>query len=119
MAARNWTTIEAGKLRHYVGLERFVKVGSTARGLPEGQFRQVASNVPATVEPLSGRQAEIARQLVATATHRVTMRWRDGVEPKMVVTFQGRRLTVGHVSDGDFRKRYLELTCTEQVDGAT
>jgi len=118
------TTLRAGNLRHHLRLDRYVETGTGDRGQPVGDWHPVAASLAADVVSLSGRQAEIARQLVATATHTITIRYRPGVLPGQRLTgtsgqFAGREFVVGHVGDGDGRKHFLTLTTTEQVTGAT
>ena len=43
-------------------------------GHEEEAWQAIASNIPAIVEELSGRELERAKQLVAEATHRVIIR---------------------------------------------
>lgn len=117
-------TVRAGDLNNYLRLERYVETGTGDRGQPVGEWRPLASAVPAQVVSLSGKQAEVARQLVADATHAVTVRYRPGVLPGMRLVgtgdqFQGREFVIGHVGEADGRATWLVLTVTAQRTGAT
>lgn len=48
----------------------------------------LAANVPAHVEPLTGREAFQAQSIVATLSHRVTLRYREDVTQAMRVVFK-------------------------------
>lgn len=111
--------IEAGSLRHYVTIEHKVEVAKGQRGDPKGIWTALYEDVPALIEALTGKQLEITRQLVPTATHRVTLRYHAGVTAQMRVAYRGKYLNVEYVAEGDYRLRYQELTCTEQRGGAT
>lgn len=111
--------ILAGKLRHYVAVERNVKTSSGDRGQPVSNWVAVCSNVPAWIQPRSGSQREVTHQLTGVATHSITMRYRPGVLPGMRVTYQGRIFAIGWAGTGDERKHWLTLDVTEQVTGAS
>lgn len=111
--------VRAGKLRHVGDIQHFVQTGVGDRGQPLGDWRLLTASVPLTVEPLSGKAGEVARQLVAQATHTIKMRYHAGVQPLMRVVVQGRYFNVGWVDEGDFRRYSLELLVIEQQTGAT
>lgn len=111
--------VQSGRLRHTVVIERHVNTGTGSRGQAVGEWQAAYSSVAAEVTPLSGRQLEITRQLVATATHTIRIRYRPGILPGMRVVFRDRTFAVGHVGDGDMKLHYLDLTTTEQQTGAT
>lgn len=68
------------------------------------------------IEALSGRKLELARQLVPTCTHVVTLRYSPLVTVRDRVIYKGRKLYVGHLNDVEERRVRLELTCTERID---
>ena len=111
--------IRAGKLRFYASIDQRTVTGQGDRGQPVGSWVELYPRVACDLVPLSGDQLEITRQLVAKASHKVTIRYHAGITAGMRVTYQGRHFVIGHVGDGDFRKHYLELTCVEQATGAT
>lgn len=113
--------MRAGQLRHSVTLQR---PGGTqdALGQRVTTWTDVAT-VNAKVEPLTGRDAFLARQMQASTTHRVTMRWMavlrdmdaswrvlwaqpDGRDPRLLILSEPPK-------DIDERDRVLELMCTE------
>lgn len=80
----------------------------------------IATSVPAKVVPLSGTRAEIARQLVPTATHQVELHYRSDIPAgpsgaiRHYVMLGSRTLRIGHVANVEERNRKLVLTCTEE-----
>jgi head-tail adaptor len=65
---------------------------------------------------LGGRQAEIGRQLVATASHRIVMRHMPGIGPKHRIKFGSRIFNVGHVRNVEELDNVLEITATEELN---
>jgi SPP1 family predicted phage head-tail adaptor len=111
--------IKAGKLRHLANVEVFTKSGAGDRGQPIGRWVPLLVNVPCEIRALSGAEAETARQLVAKATHKVSMRYHSGVAPTMRIVWQGRTMGIGWADEGDFKRNTLELLVVEQQTGAT
>lgn len=111
--------IQAGKLRQHADLEHFAKTSTGDRGQPVGSWVVLYYSVPMELVPLSGRQLEIARQLVATATHRANLRYHASVTAGMRLVYQGRHFAIGWVGEGDFRKHDMHFLVTEQTTGAT
>ena len=108
--------MRAGMLRHVVTL---IETGGEPAMTDTGDWTAAKTNHGdhrARVEPLSGRDLEIARQTQPNADVRVTMRW-PGVRvgPGWELTFEGRTLYVRHVQDVDERGRMLVMLCGEDV----
>lgn len=86
------------------------------------QVRGIVVNDPAIgtlvrckIDTQQARKTEIARQLVPTATHVVTMRYRPfDVDLQRIVFKSGRVLNVASAIDVQERHVRLELVCTEQ-----
>ena len=105
--------LEAGALRHRITLQ-------SATDTPDGGggFTTVWTDVAtvwAAIEPLKGREQLHAAQLETPVTHRVTLRYRAGVTPKMRVKFGTRVFNIRAVIDAEERHRTLELMCEEGV----
>lgn len=61
-----------GAFRHFVDIIGPVS-NTDDRGTPQGEPPVLMRSVPCAITHLSGREGEIARQVVATATHQVDM----------------------------------------------
>jgi SPP1 family predicted phage head-tail adaptor len=73
--------MRAGLLRHRITLQR--PVGTNDEwGEPSPLWEDVVS-VAAAIEPISGREFFSAQQVQADVTTRITIRWRNGIEPAM------------------------------------
>lgn len=101
-----------GELRHRVEIGRYVQ-GTDQFGDPiPPQWEQVCE-VWAAVEAITGRLYFEAQQTAEQSDHRVTIRWRSGIEPGMVVRYDGREFTIQAALDREGRRRWLELICRE------
>lgn len=74
--------MEPGRLRHIVDIEAPIEtVNST--GEIEWPFAVWAASVRASIEDLSSRERELARQVAGEVTTRIRIRYRPGVTEKM------------------------------------
>lgn len=78
---------------------------------------QVAT-VRAKIEALTLRELYAAQQKISEVTHRVTIRWMDGIAAGMLVWFHGRQFQIQNVNNVDERNVRLELLCLERDDSA-
>ena len=103
--------MRAGQLRHRVTLEQ--RANQRTRGIVTETWgaEQV---LWANVEPLTGRELERARTVVANATHKVTMRYRSSITARSRLVFDNRILNIEAVRNVDERNRELILTCVDQ-----
>lgn len=101
-----------GDLRHRVEVGRYTG-GTDQWGDPVPVQWQPVCTVWAAVEALSGRLYFEAQQTAQQSDHRVTIRYRKGIEPGMVVRWDGRELEIQAVLDREGRRRWLELLCRE------
>jgi len=79
----------------------------------------VASNVPAKIEFISGRNVYTSETFVSQVTHRVTLRWMPGVKPQQEINFvdqegNTRNLQIMFIDNPDQRNLMLILNCLER-----
>ena len=101
-----------GQLRHRVEIGRYVEAQDPNTGDPTRSWQAVAT-VWAAVEGLSGQTYFAAQQTVERSDHRVTIRYRQDVQPGMIVRHTGRELEIQSALDVDGRRRWLTLICRE------
>lgn len=94
-----------------------------SRGQREGTATEVIADVPCSIETLSGRELETARQLYAEAALRVRMigdsSWNLSPADYLVRDPEGTRIDIGHVSDPEKTGDYeYTLLCAEEVAAA-
>lgn len=69
----------------------------------------------ASVVPLSGKELERAREVIANATHEVRVRYRVGITTQKRIFHDERILNIESVRNVDERNRELVLICVEQA----
>lgn len=107
--------MRAGWLRHRVEI--------LAKEAEQNSFGEevvtwvTAGMVWASVEPLRGREYIEAKQGQVEVSHRVVMRWREGVSAEMRLRIhEGRMLEIESVINPLERGERLELMCREAVE---
>lgn len=102
-----------GNLRHRVTLQQLSRIDDGAGGYIETWI--AVATVWADVYPLKGQELYQAQQVQANLSHRVTIRYRAGVEPSMRLQYGTRTLAIEAVIDPEERHRELILMCSEVV----
>jgi len=100
-----------GDLRHRISLQELVSIPDGMGGFSE-EWQDVAT-VWASVEPLRGQERYLAQQTLQEVTHKVTMRYREGVSTRMRIFFGGRLFTIKAILDPEERHKWLEILCSE------
>ena len=103
--------INAGQLDKRVKIQQATEARD-AHGQPIETWSDLAS-VWASIEPLRGREFFAARQFQAETTHKVTIRHRAGIGPRMRLLFGSRVFRIEAVIDPRERHEALELMCVE------
>ena len=105
--------MRSGDLRQVLVLQS-PPSGVGDRGERTGSWTDVATG-RAKVESLSGDEVIQANQMAGQVTHRVTMRFRTGLNVKQRFKFGTRYLNVGYVNDIEERGRWVQCLCREDV----
>lgn len=104
--------VNTEQLRHLVELQSKVKTGTGTRGEAVYTWEtKCGGTVPAYVNPMGGRELELARQIVENATHKIIIRYVAGIDTTWRVLFDGTAYNIGNISDPEFRHRTLVLLC--------
>jgi SPP1 family predicted phage head-tail adaptor len=104
--------VDPGFLRVELALEAASLIPDGLGGHAES-WEEIAT-VFARLEPLSATSIFGADQTLETVTHRITMRWRDGVASGMRFTRAGRIFDIVTVHDPDETGRYLVCRVKEK-----
>ena len=105
--------MRAGQLRHRVTIQQAARVADGAGGATV-TWSTFATRW-AAVEPLNSDERLRADALETPITHRVRLRWLDGVRPDFRVSHDGRVLEIVGHTNTDERDRELVLMCKEQT----
>jgi SPP1 family predicted phage head-tail adaptor len=112
------TPLSAGELWHRVSITKTVEVDDGHGGFEETTVT-VASQLPANVEPLAGRDLQYAQQIEPRASYRVRIRFRADLSSAQTLTYhdnrRGDRLFEIVAPPLDVGERHwdLELLCRE------
>jgi SPP1 family predicted phage head-tail adaptor len=106
--------MRAGQLRHRVTIQQDTAAsdGQGGRTVTSGTL---VANLPAQVEPLSGRELLQAQAIGSQVSYRVRLRFREDITPRMRVvlpsTFGGATLQIHAVRIEDGQRQALVLDC--------
>lgn len=105
--------MKAGKLRHHVNIfTRNVNSTDSHGHYVLGDPVQLYSDIPASIETLTGREAELARQIVASADTKITLRWLPNITPICWIEWNGITYNINAINNIENRDRELRLTCS-------
>jgi SPP1 family predicted phage head-tail adaptor len=104
--------IDPGRLRHELTLEECTYLPDSFGGHTE-VWIEIAT-LFAMIEPVSARRVFGAGQSLEIVTHRVTIRWRDGIRSGMRFRKQGRIFSIVTMHDPDESGRYLVCQVKEE-----
>lgn len=102
-----------GKLRHLVSIQTSAETKDTF-GQPVLTWTTTAQRY-ASIEPLSGRELERARQIQPDITHKVTMRHYEGLNTKQRISFDSRIFYITQVLNPEERSLQTSILAIEQV----
>lgn len=107
--------IKAGKLIHKVCIEKKIVSRDTAGG-------EIVSWIPftyqwASIEPLIGKEFFAAQQWQFTASHKITIWYRAGIDPKTMRITWGSRVFNFSAPPLNTEERNIELViyCSESI----
>ena len=67
------------------------------------------------VSPIRGREVQQGAQVQDETMHRITIRYRTDITPKMRAVWGSRIMNIREVINPDEHKKYLQLTVDENV----
>ncbi|MEB1809030.1 MAG: phage head closure protein [Bacillaceae bacterium] len=110
--------INSGRLNKRIKLLVFTEPKDDAGGYvdewPNVGWEEIAT-LWASVEPLRGRDFYEAQQSQAEISHKVIIRYREGVERSQTINFKGRRFDIEYIINPNEKNQFLELMCVERL----
>lgn len=106
-------------MRHWLTFEQLVEDmdsdGSTVEAWVPAF--DISTTMPAEVAPLSGRELIAANSVQSKVTHRIRIRYRDGITAKMRAVEREAFYNIEAViPDQESGRRWLTLLCTSGVN---
>lgn len=110
-------TVGVGALRHrfVIEAERPAGDGGGGQGADPWANPITVATVWGTVMPLTGAETLRAAQLQARVTHRITIRWRDGILARNRIRLGGRVFNIRSIVNREERNRWLDILAEEGV----
>ena len=103
--------MRAGALRKRVSVQSVGSVLDNYGDLSDSWTTDAV--VWASIHPLTGLERETARELAGIVTHKVKIRYREGLTASNRVTYSGRTFQIESVKNWEHRDIFLELLCKE------
>jgi SPP1 family predicted phage head-tail adaptor len=103
-----------GRLRHKIDIE----VESTTQntfGEQTQSWSVFLNDISASISPISGREFFSADMVNAEITHKIRIRYRTGMHPKMRVKFGTRYFDIQAVINFEERNKEILLMCKEAI----
>ncbi|MFQ5774190.1 MAG: phage head closure protein [Kiloniellaceae bacterium] len=106
-----------GRLRHRLTIQAENPAADAGGGQGADPWADpiTVATVWGRVEPLTGGERLRAMQVQDRLSHRITIRHRPGITPRMRIVFGARVFNVRAVINPEERDRVLELLCEEGV----
>jgi len=103
----------ASDYRHYITIYLREALGLGDRGQTTYTMN-VVGTVYARITTLEGKKLDLARQVIASATHEIRIRYLEGVTPECDITFGDRVFEIGSVNNRNEVNFEMVLTCIER-----
>lgn len=116
LKARSQPRSRVGQFRTAACWERYSSQNLGSRGQAKPEYN-AGGTLYVYAERLQGRELERARQLFATATHRLSCQYVSGVNVKDRLTIGGQVHEIGSVEDVDNLRRTLKLLTATEDNG--
>jgi SPP1 family predicted phage head-tail adaptor len=103
--------IKISELRHTIKIQR--KEFSPDQEKALRQETTYSEEVRAKIEPLKSHDLYRANEIWPGTDHRIIIRYVEGVEQGMIVTWNAKSFEITHVTDEDYKHQWLEIMCKE------
>lgn len=107
--------MQSGQLRHRVSIQHLSGSVSDGVGNVRQTWTDVYTDIPASIEPIASRELYAAEKTETKNSHKITIRYMDGINSKMRVVFGSRMFNIDGILNKDERNISLEMVCAEQV----
>lgn len=107
--------MRAGQLRHQVTIQERIIEQDATTGAAVEYYKTKYECVPASVEPISGREFLSAEQLRAEVRAKVTIRSGLNIQPTDRILFLSKAYEIQTILDDPTFKRHQEIMVSEGV----
>jgi SPP1 family predicted phage head-tail adaptor len=106
----------APRLRHRVTIQNFATTQDSNTGAVADAWTNLHTGVPAEIWPMSGREFVAAQSIQAGVSTKITIRYLDGIEPRMRVLHGADVYSIKAVLPDPTLRRHLTLMCEVGVN---
>jgi len=104
----------AGMLEHPITIKTEVEVQDTKGDITK--TIQTHAEVYASIEPLTGREREIASKVDATVDHKITIHYCEGLNAKMHIVFGDKTFNIRWIQNPGMRNIVQMIYATEAFE---
>ena len=109
--------MRAGILRHMIDIEDATDTNDGMGGVTQ-VWSDLHTGLRAAIWPLSGNERLESDKLELAVTHKIRIRYREGIKTDMRVSFDSRYFNIKSVIVPDERRIMVEMLC-EEIDGGS
>lgn len=105
--------MKIAKLKQRISIEQLTRTSDGQGGFTEtwSLFAEVWSGI----EPSSASERFFAQRIESNVSHKITIRWLDGVKSEMRILFEGRIFQIHGVRRINEERWFMILDCIENV----
>ncbi len=108
-------TVQAGRFRFRITIQAKT-VGRDSSGGVTESWANFAKNVPAAIDPVTGRESVSSQQITANVSTEISIRWRPGITATMRILHGNDVYNVeGIVPDSGTGRKIITLLCTQRL----
>lgn len=101
----------AYKMRHRVTIQELQVLVDSNDGSQSEMWVILATKVPASIHPLSGKEFLAASAVQSTVNTRITIRYRDDLKPSMRVIHEGILYNIKAIIPDPTLRHHITLLC--------
>lgn len=106
--------MEAGRLRHIISIQQQV-TAQDSYGEPVDTWTDVYASIYASVDPISGKEFFSGEKFNMEISHKIRIRYKSGILPKMRVKFGSRYFDITNIINWQERNIFLDIMCKELI----
>jgi SPP1 family predicted phage head-tail adaptor len=114
--------VTPGELRHRIVIEQPTLLQPNAIGDVLKPLWKAYATIWSCIQPLSGRELQVAKSFADTVSHRIVIRWYPEIETTYRLDSKGKIFNINAIIHADekgnfpYQERWLSIYCTEQAD---
>lgn len=106
--------MRSSSLKHKVIFREKTQATDTLGGPIDNAYADIQSpDEWVQIIPMKGEERYVGKSLKTEVDHKIRMRYRSGLDSKMIIMFGKRRFDIDSIIDPYERHRELHLMCTE------